>query len=154
MYNNDKVSMEGERVMSLKRDNKAEKREVTSIRNDYVRSVEIEGERKKAHRIRLLRRLTVFGVLVLMATIWVGSTIYAQTQTIAGKEELREEALLKLEEVEKQQSQLEEQILLLNDEEYLAKLARKDYFLSDEGEIIFTTPHDEKKDEEKPSEEE
>ncbi len=154
MYNNDKVSMEGERVMSLKRDPKAETREVTSIRNDYVRSVEMEGARKKAHRIRLFRRLTVFGVLVLMATIWVGSTIYAQTQTISEKEELREEALLKLEEVEKQQSQLEEQILLLNDEEYLAKLARKDYFLSDEGEIIFTTPHDEKKDEEKPSEEE
>ncbi len=154
MYNNDKVSMEGERVMSLKRDPKAETREVTSIRNDYVRSVEIEGARKKAHRIRLFRRLTVFGVLVLMATIWVGSTIYAQTQTMSEKEELREEALLKLEEVEKQQSQLEEQILLLNDEEYLAKLARKDYFLSDEGEIIFTTPHDEKKDEEKPSEEE
>ncbi|WP_298834225.1 septum formation initiator family protein [uncultured Planococcus sp.] len=140
--------------MSLKRDPKAETREVTSIRNDYVRSVEIEGARKKAHRIRLFRRLTVFGVLVLMATIWVGSTIYAQTQTMSEKEELREEALLKLEEVEKQQSQLEEQILLLNDEEYLAKLARKDYFLSDEGEIIFTTPHDEKKDEEKPSEEE
>ncbi|MBD8016774.1 septum formation initiator family protein [Microbacterium sp. APC 3898] len=140
--------------MSLKRDQKAETREVTSIRNDYVRSVEMEGERKKAHRVRLFRRLTVFGLLVLMATIWVGSTIYAQTQTISEKEELRIQALQQLEEVEKQQSQLEEQILLLNDEEYLAKLARKDYFLSDEGEIIFTTPNTEKKDEEKPSEEE
>ncbi|ANU09309.1 cell division initiation protein [Planococcus antarcticus DSM 14505] len=140
--------------MSLKRDNKAEKREVTSIRNDYVRSVEVEGERKKAHRVRLFRRLTVFGLLVLMTTIWVGSTIYAQTQTISEKEQLREETLLKLEEVEKQQSQLGEQILLLNDEEYLAKLARKDYFLSDEGEIIFTTPHDEKKDEENSTKEE
>ena len=154
MYNNDKVSREGERVMSLKRDQKAEAREVTSIRNDYVRSVEMEGERKKAHRVRLFRRLTVFGLLVLMATIWVGSTIYAQTQTISEKEQLRGQAMLQLEEVEKQQHQLEEQILLLNDEEYLAKLARKDYFLSDEGEIIFTTPHTEKKDEEKPSEEE
>lgn len=154
MYNNDKVSMEGERVMSLNRDNKTDKREVTSIRNDYVRSVEIEGQRKKAHRVRLFRRLTVFGLLILMATIWVGSTIYAQTQTISEKEQLREETLLKLEEVEKQQTQLEEKILLLNDEEYLAKLARKDYFLSDEGEIIFTTPHDEKKDQENPSEEE
>lgn len=154
MYNNDKVSREGERVMSLKRDQKAETREVTSIRNDYVRSVEMEGERKKAHRVRLFRRLTVFGLLVLMATIWVGSTIYAQTQTISEKEELRIQALQQLEEVEKQQSQLEEQILLLKDEEYLAKLARKDYFLSDEGEIIFTTPNTEKKDEEKPSEEE
>lgn len=154
MYNNDKVSMEGERVMSLKRDNQAEKREVTSIRNDYVRSVEMEGQRKKAHRVRLFRRLSVFGVMVLMATIWVGSTIYAQSQTISEKEQLREETLLKLEEVEKEQSQLQEQILLLNDEEYLAKLARKDYFLSDEGEIIFTTPTDEKKGEENPAEEE
>lgn len=154
MYNNDKVSMEGERVMSLKRDNQAEKREVTSIRNDYVRSVEMEGQRKKAHRVRLMRRLSVFGIMVLMATIWVGSTIYAQSQTISEKEQLREETLLKLEEVEKEQNQLEEQILLLNDEEYLAKLARKDYFLSDEGEIIFTTPTDEKKDDENPAEEE
>ena len=47
MYNNDKVSMEGERVMSLKRDPKAETREVTSIRNDYVRSVEMKGSAKK-----------------------------------------------------------------------------------------------------------
>jgi len=154
MYNNDKVSMKGERVMSLKRDNKAEKREVTSIRNDYVRSVEIEEKRKSAHKVRLMRRLAVFGFVILMATIWIGSTIYAQTQTISEKAQLREEALLELEQVEKQQNQLEEQILLLNDEEYLAKLARKDYFLSEEGEIIFTTPHDEKKDEEKPSEKE
>lgn len=154
MYNNDKVSMKGERVMSLKRDNKADKREVTSIRNDYVRSIETEEKRKSAHRVRLMRRLAVFGFVVLMATIWIGSTIYAQTQTISEKVQLREEALLELEKVEKQQNQLEEQILLLNDEEYLAKLARKDYFLSEEGEIIFTTPHDEKKDKEKPSEKE
>ncbi|ANU14692.1 Cell division protein DivIC (FtsB), stabilizes FtsL against RasP cleavage [Planococcus halocryophilus Or1] len=140
--------------MSLKRDNTAEKREVTSIRNDYVRSVEIEEKRKSAHKVRLMRRLAVLGFVILMATIWIGSTIYAQTQTISEKAQLREEALLELEQVEKQQNQLEEQILLLNDEEYLAKLARKDYFLSEEGEIIFTTPHDEKKDEEKPSEKE
>ncbi|WP_237150198.1 FtsB family cell division protein [Planococcus kocurii] len=154
MYNNDKVSMEGERVMSLKRDNKAEKREVTSIRNDYVRSVEVEEARKSAHRVRLFRRLSVFGLMILVATIWIGSTIYAQTQTISEKAQLREEALMELKEVEKQQDQLQEQILLLNDEEYLAKLARKDYFLSEEGEIIFTTPHDENKDEEKPAEKE
>lgn len=140
--------------MSLKRDHKAEKREVTSIRNDYVRSVEMEEKRKAGHRVRLLRRLTVFGLVVLMATIWIGSTIYAQTQTISEKAQLREEALLELEKVEKQQKQLEEQILLLNDEEYLAKLARKEYFLSEEGEIIFTTPHDEQNDKEKPSEKE
>ena len=32
------------------------------------------------------------------------------------------------------------QISKLNDDEYIGKLLRKEYFLSEEGEIIFTLP--------------
>lgn len=135
--------------MSLKRERKAESREVTSIRNDYVRSVEQQEKRREAHRIRLFRRLSFFGIVVLLASIWVGTTIYAQSQTISEKEQLREEALLTLQEVEAEQERLEEQILLLNDEEYLAKMARSEYFLSEEGEIIFALPDSKENNEEK-----
>ncbi|RKJ59809.1 septum formation initiator, partial [Butyricicoccus sp. 1XD8-22] len=41
-----------------------------------------------------------------------------------------------------QQEMLNLQIAKLEDDEYLAKLARKEYFLSEEGEIIFTIPKD------------
>ena len=42
---------------------------------------------------------------------------------------------------------LELQIAKLQDDEYIAKLARKEYFLSEEGEIIFTIPKEsDKKD--------
>jgi cell division protein DivIC len=135
--------------MGLKREQKAESREVTSIRNDYVRSVELQEQRQKAHKVRLFRRLSVFGLIVVLASIWIGSTLHAQSQTISEKEQLRKEALVALQEVEQEQEQLKEQIVLLNDEEYLAKLARKDYFLSEEGEIIFTIPKTEEKAEEK-----
>jgi len=124
--------------MSLKREKPTAAPEVASIRNDYVRSVERKEKRQLAHKVRLFRRLAVFGLIVLLATIWIGTTIYAQSQTIAEKEQLREEAQISLKEVKKEQAQLEEQIILLNDDEYLAKLAKKELFVSEQGEIIFT----------------
>lgn len=126
--------------MSLKREKKMAEPEVASIRNDYVRSVERQEKRLQAHKVKLFRRLAAFGVLVMLASIWIGTTIYAQAQTISEKEQQREETLAALQEVEKEQGQLKEQIQLLNDEEYLAKLARKELFVSEDGEIIFTMP--------------
>lgn len=121
---------------------------VTPLQNDYMRAAEIEDTRKKRHKVVLYRRLAVFGLVVLLTSIWLGSTIYAQSQTIAGKEQLQQEKLAELEDVQKQQAKLEEQIRLLNDDDYVSKLARKDYFLSDEGEIIFTLPNDAEKPQE------
>ncbi|PSL27133.1 cell division protein DivIC [Planomicrobium soli] len=135
--------------MGLKKDTKAEGREVTSIRNDYVRSIERQEQRQQAHKVRLFRRLSVFGLFVLLASIWIGSTLHAQSQTLSEKEQLHKEALIALQGVEQEQEKLKEQIVLLNDEEYLAKLARKEYFLSEDGEIIFTIPKTEEKAEEK-----
>ena len=40
---------------------------------------------------------------------------------------------------------LKEEIVKLNDDDYIAKLARKEYFLSDDNEIIFTLPEKRKK---------
>ncbi len=128
--------------------------EVASIRNDYVRSVERQEKRQQAHKVRLFRRLSVFGVVFLLAVIWIGTTLYGQSQSIAEKEVQRAETLAALQEVEKEQAQLKEQIILLNDDDYIAKLARKEYFLSDEGEIIFTMPKAEDKKEEDADKEE
>jgi len=44
---------------------------------------------------------------------------------------------------------LEEEIVKLNDDEYISKLARKDYFLSENGEVIFNIPENKDKDEKK-----
>ena len=56
--------------------------------------------------------------------------------------------LAELQEVKEQQEMLNLQIAKLEDDEYIAKLARKEYFLSDEGEIIFTIPSDEENEDE------
>lgn len=126
-----------------------ENRNVSSINQDYVRSVERKEERQKAHKTRLYRRLLVFGVLAVVVFGWIGVTMYSQSTVLASKELEKVEALEALEEINEEQEMLRTQILKLNDDEYIAKLARKEYFLSEEGEIIFSIPENEKNNEKK-----
>ena len=72
-----------------------------------------------------------------------------QQQTLKEKEQQKMETLAKLEEVKDQQELLKKQLVKLDDEDYIAKLARKEYFLSDKNEIIFSVPENKKKKDEK-----
>ena len=59
-----------------------------------------------------------------------------------------------LEQVLEKQEMLKLQIAKLEDDEYIAKLARKEFFLSEEGEIIFTMPNSSENGDEKDAEDE
>lgn len=115
-------------------------RNISSINKDYVRSVERKEKRQKAHKVRLFRRLSAFAVIVVVVMGWLTITLFNQSQALAAKEEKKQESLQTLEEVRYEQEMLNSQILKLNDDEYIAKLARKEYFLSEKGEIIFAIP--------------
>lgn len=131
------------------------KQNVTKMDNEYVRQ---KDERKKARRkatFYVKRRM----FLLLIATIVVLSGL--MMSTIAKKEELVERQKIelkvteRLEEVKQDQEILKTQVKKLEDDEYILKLARKEYFLSEEGEIIFTMPtkgNENDKDDEKNSE--
>ena len=53
-----------------------------------------------------------------------------------------EKAKAEKEFAEKQKESLTQQVELLQNDEYIAKLARSEYYLSKNGEIIFSTPND------------
>lgn len=50
--------------------------------------------------------------------------------------------------LDKKKSLLKDEVVKLNDDEYIAKLARSEYFLSQDGEIIFNIPEPKEKEEE------
>ena len=52
---------------------------------------------------------------------------------------------IELEDVQLEQETLKRQLVKLDDDDYIAKLARKDYFLSENNEIIFSIPENKKK---------
>jgi len=116
---------------------------VRTLQNDYVRATDEELKSSNRQKILLRRRLLAFGIIASAILVFFISTIFTQDQRIAKKEQEKTEALAKLEKVKEQQEMLNLQIAKLEDDDYIAKLARKEYFLSDDGEIIFTIPDDE-----------
>jgi cell division protein DivIC len=101
----------------------------------------IDQRRKKA----LMRRLTAFSILAVTAFVILFTTMYFQSKALAEKEDQLKEIKSSYAEVEETQKVLEEEIKKLQDEEYIGKYARQEYFLSDEGEIIFTIPEEDNK---------
>jgi cell division protein DivIC len=118
------------------------KRKIAKLENEYIQQSEKAGFAKTRKQKRLFRRLAVFFVFALIMAVTMVSTFVSQTSALEQKLKVHEEREKELESLQKDHKILENEIVKLNDEEYIAKLARKDYFLSQEGEIIFSLPEE------------
>lgn len=127
---------------------------VASIENEYVRSLQQKQERRQAQKTRLYRRLAVFAVFAVLILGVLTHTFLGQKKVLATKMEEKEALLAELEEVEAEQDRLTKQLVKLDDDEYIAKLARQRYFLSEKNEIIFSIPKEDELDEKKSGEKE
>lgn len=115
---------------------------VTVMQNDFTKTQQsqkrIFQREKKAH----MRRMTLiffFGVTLIVPCLW---------KTVGNWLEIRNlNAAIALAKTDKKQAedentQLAYEVKLLQDDEYIAKLARGKYYLSRDGEIIFSLPED------------
>ncbi|PJZ02313.1 MULTISPECIES: cell division protein DivIC [Bacillus] len=112
-------------------------RTITEIQNDYKEQVERQNQLKKRRRKGLYRRLTVFGALVFLTAIVLASSVWSQTSSLSAKEEKKEQLEKELKSLKTKQADLKEEISKLKDEDYVTELARRDLFMSGDGEIIF-----------------
>ncbi|KIO58433.1 MULTISPECIES: cell division protein DivIC [Bacillus] len=117
--------------------NFSRERTITEIQNDYKEQVERQNQLKKRRRKGLYRRLTVFGALVFLTAIVLASSIWSQTSSLSAKEEKKEQLEKELKSLKTKQTDLKEEISKLKDEDYVTELARRDLFMSGDGEIIF-----------------
>lgn len=131
--------------MGEKQRNIPVRKQIASINTDYVRSIERQENRNKAKKVRLARRLVLFTILSVALVGFLISTLLSSESAYEEKQLQKEQVAQELEQVKEEQEILKVQISKLNDDEYIGKLLRKQYFLSEEGEIIFTLPGKEKK---------
>ncbi|GIO09845.1 hypothetical protein J31TS6_58730 [Brevibacillus reuszeri] len=86
------------------------------------------------------RRMRLFFFFVLCFFIWTGYTLYLQSGVLAQKktelETLKQEAAA----LQQKQEELTYEASRLNDQEYLAELARKRIFYTKQGESIYVIP--------------
>lgn len=113
------------------------KQKVTHLQSEYSIQQEKMQQLMKRRKKGLVRRLAVFSVLVIVFFALMASKLISQASDINEKIEEKQRLEEKLANLKEEQKELEKEIMKLNDDEYIAKLARRDYFLSDEGEIIF-----------------
>ncbi|MFB0637847.1 cell division protein DivIC [Bacillus rugosus] len=117
--------------------NFSRERTISEIQNDYKEQVERQNQLKKRRRKGLYRRLTVFGALVFLTAIVLASSVWSQTSSLSAKEGKKEQLEKELKSLKAKQTDLKEEISKLKDEDYVTELARRDLFMSGDGEIIF-----------------
>lgn len=122
--------------------NSLRKKNVTKMENAYVVQQEKSAATFMKRKRGLKRRLTLYAVCAVIFTVLAISTLISQNSSLHEKTLQKEEAEQQLANLKTDEKALKAEIVKLNDDEYVAKLVRRDYFLSEEGEIIFNLPND------------
>ncbi|WP_408008886.1 FtsB family cell division protein [Pseudalkalibacillus sp. A8] len=113
---------------------------VTALNESYVTQEKKKQERAHRRKQGLVRRLTVFGVLVVIMFTFMVATLTSQAALIAEKKEEKQAVEQRLEEIKAEKAQLSDEVNKLQDPDYIGEVARRDYNMSKPGETIFKLP--------------
>lgn len=116
---------------------------VREIESQYVNKHDRAMQRQQLRKRRLIQRLVTIGIIFTVVFAVLISYHVKQRTLYAEKVSEREALTTEMAELEKEKKSLLEEIDLLNDEEYILDIARTNYFLSKEGELIFQVDEDE-----------
>ncbi|WP_230203722.1 FtsB family cell division protein [Bacillus massiliigorillae] len=134
------MEVEDEEIEGVNEMGSLKEKKVSKIESTYVKQREQTQQRQAKNKRGLLRRLVVFGICFAVLLSFTISTLFSQSSAIEKKKDEVNKIEKKLASLEKKQQLLEEEIVKLNDDEYIAKIARRDFNLSQEGEVIFNLP--------------
>lgn len=121
-----------------------QKRNVSKMETTYVKQQEYAEIASARKRKLLLRRLSLFFAFACFISYWGISDNVSQNAQLKAKMGQKKHLESQLADLNHQQSILKQNITNLNDDNYIAKLARKEYFFSDKNEIIFNIPDNKK----------
>ncbi|RIM82408.1 FtsB family cell division protein [Staphylococcus arlettae] len=126
-------------------------KKVENIGNTYTSDKNQQKKKQQMRRRVVRKRITLFGGILLAIILILVVMLVTQTKS---NEEASIERQDKQERYQKQQDEelaLKEELNNLNDKSYIEKVARDDYYLSNDGEVIFKLPDDKSKQEDKAS---
>lgn len=115
---------------------------VTQLRNEYTKTKTVQAHRENKFRKQRKRRIASIAVISGLFIAGLSMNLVKNTKLISDLDAQKVTAAEELDQVEATQENLQNEVKKLQDDEYIAKLARSQYYLSKEGEIIFSFPED------------
>ncbi|RJZ12336.1 Cell division protein DivIC [Listeria monocytogenes] len=127
---------------------KKAKSKVARIENRYIKDTATMKKTRSRRRIALFRRLAFMAIIFAVVGGLLTITYTKQVLTLKEKKEKQVQVDKKMVAMKDEQDSLNEQIKKLHNDDYIAKLARNEYYLSKDGEIIFNIPEENSKQKE------
>lgn len=118
----------------------AKKKTVTRLSSDYMQQYDAHKGRQKRKKQRLIRRLVLFSIVALIVIGSMATYHVKQLALQADEQDQYEQLQEKMATLKQGETNLNEEIQLLQNEEYVLEIARTNYFFSKEGELIFKLP--------------
>lgn len=122
------------------------KSRVTQLNNDYTQEKNNEQSLKQKSQKFFKRRMTFIVSCGVILLSFVTIPLIGNVFEVNALEQEKAAAEQELEELVDHQDDLEYYTHLLQDEDYVAKLARSEYYLTQDNEIVFSFPDDETSD--------
>lgn len=121
---------------------------VARIENRYIKDTATMKKTRSRRRIALFRRLAFTAIIFVVVGGLLTITYTKQALTLKEKKAKQVQVDKKMVAMKDEEEALNEQIKKLHNDEYIAKLARSEYYLSKDGEIIFNIPEENSKQKE------
>ena len=110
---------------------------IAELDTEYAKKKYAEFQQQQRQLIFRRRRLAAIFVGALVIFAIIGVQIFHDMQRMHQLNELRVEANTEMKEVNADVDQLHQDVSLLKDDEYVAKLARSKFFYSKDGEKVY-----------------
>ncbi|OFF81756.1 cell division protein DIVIC [Listeria monocytogenes] len=121
---------------------------VARIENRYIKDTATMKKTRSRRRIALFRRLAFMAIIFVVVGGLLTITYTKQALTLKEKKAKQVQVDKKMVVMKDEEEALNEQIKKLHNDDYIAKLARSEYYLSKDGEIIFNIPEENSKQKE------
>ena len=115
---------------------------VRRIKSQYVNEYHEQLKRSQLRKKYLMRRLTIATVLMTVIVGFFFVYHFGQRATYADKKQEYEQLSNEAAQLKAEKDSLLEEINLLKDDDYILDIARTNYFLSKDGELIFQIEED------------
>ncbi|MBC1544151.1 septum formation initiator family protein [Listeria sp. FSL L7-0233] len=121
---------------------------VARIENRYIKDTATMKKTRSRRRVALFRRLAFMAIIFAVVGGLLTITYTKQVLTLKEKKAKQVQVDKKMVAMKDEEDALNDQIKKLHNDEYIAKLARSEYYLSKDGEIIFNIPEENSKQKE------